>query len=108
MKKQLTLLKDELLSKTVKEIDVDTDGDETDEIQANLLIQITNQLNIRNAAKLVQMDLALQRIEDKKYGICIDCEEVIAEKRLLSNPYFQTCIVCAEQRENEEKQRKIN
>jgi DnaK suppressor protein len=106
IKKQLTSLKTELLSKTVKEIDVDTDGDETDEIQANLLIQITNQLNIRNAAKLVQIDSALQRIEDNKYGTCVDCEEAIAEKRLLSNPYSQTCIACAEEREKEEKQRK--
>ena len=108
MKKQLDALKSELLYKTVREIDVDTDGDETDEIQANLLIQITNQLNIRNAAKLAQIDSALQRIEDKKYGTCIDCEEAIAEKRLLSNPCFQTCIACAEERENEEKQRKRN
>jgi len=106
MKKQLLAQKDELLKKVVNEIDVDTDGDETDEIQANLLIQVTNQLNIRNAAKLTQIDSALQRIEDKKYGTCVDCEEAIAEKRLLSNPCFLTCIVCAEERENEEKQRK--
>jgi DnaK suppressor protein len=108
MKKQLTLLKTELLSKTVKELDVDTDGDETDEIQANILMQVTNQLNIRNAAKLVQIDNALLRIEDDKYGTCVDCEEAIAEKRLMSNPCFQTCIACAENREKEEKQRKKN
>lgn len=108
MKAQLLAEKAEILKKVAVEIDVDTDGDETDEIQANILIQVNNQLNIRNAAKLVQIDSALLRIEDKKYGICIDCEEAIAEKRLLSNPCFQTCIACAEERENEEKQRKRN
>ena len=108
MKAQLLAEKAEILKKVAVEIDVDTDGDETDEIQANILIQVNNQLNIRNAAKLVQIDSALLRIEDKKYGICIDCEEAIAEERLLSNPCFQTCIACAEERENEEKQRKRN
>lgn len=103
MKEQLLAEKAAILQQTVREIDVDTDGDETDEIQGKILIQITNQLNTRNVSKLKQIEEALQRIEDKVYGICIDCEEVIADKRLLSNPYFQTCVDCAEDRELEAK-----
>ena len=106
MKEQLISEKSEILKQSVKEVDVDVDGDETDEIQGNILIQITNQLNNRNSTKLAQIDAALKRIEDQSYGLCIDCGEAIADKRLVSNPYFQTCIFCAEEREIEEKQRK--
>ncbi len=86
--------------------EIDTEGDETDEIQANILIELNNQLTSRNSEKLQQIESAIKRIDDKTYGLCQDCEEPIAEKRLLSNPHFQTCVSCAEEREAEEKQRK--
>lgn len=95
-----------VLGQVERDVDVDTEGDETDEIQGNLLIELTNQLNSRNAAKLAQIEAALKRVEDKTYGKCQDCDELIPEKRLLNNPHFQTCVSCAEEREAEEKQRK--
>ena len=98
--------KNEILKQAAREVDVDTEGDEIDEIQGNMLIEMTNQLNIRNSAKLSQIEAALKRIEEDKYGKCQDCDDPIPEKRLLSNPYFQTCVTCAEEREREEKQRK--
>lgn len=85
---------------------IDTEGDETDEVQGNMLIELTNQLNTRNSVRLAQIETALKKIEDKSYGLCQDCNEPIPEKRLLNNPYFQTCVSCAEEREAEEKQRK--
>ena len=107
MKDLLLEQKRELLKQAAgQQVDVDTEGDETDEIQGNMLIELTNQLNSRNLEKLNQIDSALRRIEDKSYGLCQDCEDPIPEKRLLSNPYFQTCVSCAEEREAEEKQRK--
>lgn len=98
--------KKELTNQVVKEINVDMDGDETDEIQANMIIEINNQLHSRNAIKLIQIEEALLKIENNTYGLCKDCDEPILEKRLLVNPCFLTCIVCAEAREVEEKQRK--
>jgi DnaK suppressor protein len=105
-KEKLLLERDELLEKSTKRPDIDTDGDETDEIQGNLLIDLHNQLTTRNHSKLFQIADALKRIDDKTYGICQDCEENIPEKRLSANPYFLTCVSCAEERETEEKQRK--
>jgi len=87
-------------------IEVDTDGDEFDEVQGNLLIEMHNQLNTRNAHKILQINNALKRIEARTYGLCEDCGEEILEKRLLLNPYVPTCVDCAEDRELEEKQRK--
>ena len=106
MQELLLAQKEELLGQVRQEVSIDTDGDETDEIQGNMLIEMNKQLNTRNSAKINQIDAALKRIEDGSYGKCQDCDESIPEKRLLNNPYFQTCVSCAEEREAEEKQRK--
>lgn len=106
MKGLLSAQRAEILKQTEQEVIVDTEGDETDEVQGNMLIELNNALNTRNAAKLAQIESALKRIEEGTYGLCHDCEDPIPEKRLLSNPHFQSCVSCAEEREAEEKQRK--
>lgn len=106
MKERLLREKDDLLKQIKIDDVIDTDGDETDEIQANQLIEMSNQLSARNAKKLLQIEEALQRMNASSYGLCQDCDNPIPEKRLLANPYFQTCVFCAEEREAEEKQRK--
>src|SRR5271168_2422208 len=91
MKKTLLVQKQEILKQVKRqEVDVDTEGDETDEIQGNMLIELTNQMNTRQSSKLAQIETALKRIEDKSYGKCEDCDEQIPDKRLLINPHFQT------------------
>jgi DnaK suppressor protein len=37
---------------------------------------------------------ALDRIEDKSYGICINCENAIQPKRLEAVPWTRLCIQC--------------
>ena len=88
------------------DIEIDVDGDETDEVQGNLLIEMNNQLNTRNNEKINRIEEALDRIEDGTYGICEDCGEEIPEKRLEANPYIMVCVVCAEERETELKSMK--
>lgn len=107
MKETLLLQKREIISRSKKDSEsIDTEGDEIDVIQGNILIELNNQLNSRNSTKLLQITEALKRMDDNSYGLCEDCNEAIAEKRLLLNPYFQTCISCAEEREMQDKQRK--
>jgi DnaK suppressor protein len=106
MKEQLLAHKKEILAQTQQERDIDMDGDETDVIQGNMLAEMNNRLTSRASAKLKQIDDALAKIDKKTYGLCQDCGEAIAEKRLLLNPHFLTCVSCAEDRETEEKQRK--
>jgi len=45
---------------------------------------------------VVQINHALQCIEDGSYGICSSCGEVISEARLNAVPYTCLCIDCAE------------
>lgn len=106
MKTLLLEQKQDLLNKSIQKLDIDTDGDDTDKIQANILITTNNQLNIRNAEKLKLIENALTRFENSTYGVCLDCEEEIHQKRLLNNPYFLICVACSEAREIEEKQKK--
>ena len=46
--------------------------------------------------KLTDIDAALAAMEDGSYGICIDCEEPIAAKRLRTVPWASHCIRCQE------------
>jgi DnaK suppressor protein len=105
-KEKLLSERNELTEKSTQRPDIDTDGDETDEIQGNQLIELQNQLNTRNHNKLIQISDALKRIEDKTYGICQDCEDDIPEKRLSVNPHFLICVACAEEREKETKRKR--
>jgi DnaK suppressor protein len=106
MKENLLAQKQNLVKRAPQTADIDVDGDETDEIQGNLIIEIENQLNTRDLLKINQINDALRRINNNTYGVCEDCNDSIPEKRLSANPYFLTCVICAEEREVEQKQRK--
>lgn len=80
-------------------IDIDIDGDETDEIQGKILALANAQLIARDKEKMVRIENALRKITDGTFGYCEECGEEIVEKRLLVNPGFITCIACAEQLE---------
>lgn len=46
--------------------------------------------------QLALVDEALQRIEDKEYGLCQNCEKPINQKRLAAIPWARYCIDCQE------------
>lgn len=48
---------------------------------------------------LGQIEQALGRIRERKFGICEDCGGAIARKRLEAIPFASVCIRCAEKRE---------
>jgi DnaK suppressor protein len=52
---------------------------------------------------LLEIELALQRIENGSYGICEETQEPIEEKRLLILPYTRLSIEGAELREDLQK-----
>ena len=106
IKKSLEKEKENILARNADQDDIDFSGDEIDVIQGKILANISKELSTRDARKLKKIDLAFQKIKDKIYGACEDCDEAIAEKRLEANPYCTTCISCAELLEMEEAQRK--
>lgn len=46
------------------------------------------------------VEQALTRIRDRTYGVCEECDGVIAKKRLEAIPFAPLCIRCAEKLEN--------
>lgn len=55
----------------------------------------------RDADELRDLRLALGRIEDGGYGLCIDCGETIAVERLRAQPAAGRCIDCQRRFERE-------
>jgi DnaK suppressor protein len=54
--------------------------------------------NLDRNAKLVRQILAaMDRIQEGSYGICLNCEEEISQKRLAVIPWADFCIHCQEQ-----------
>ena len=49
----------------------------------------------RREAEIARIDAALQRIEQGEYGECVECGEIVAEKRLMHDPAATHCIDCA-------------
>lgn len=96
---------DQLSLSKQKQLVVDSDGDEADEIQANTIVEIDSALANRSGAKLTNIKIALDKINSEEFGSCEDCGEEIPEKRLEFNACFPTCVKCAEQREFDAKQR---
>lgn len=109
-KSKLTQEKNQLLDQIInskKNMDVDHNGDEVDQVQANQILELDSQLSNRISRKIRDIDLALERFENNLFGICEDCDEDIPEKRLMFNTCLTLCVVCAEEREFEANQRAI-
>ena len=49
---------------------------------------------------LKQVDEALSRIQDRRYGVCASCEDSLNLKRLQAVPWATLCIDCQEKQES--------
>jgi len=45
--------------------------------------------------KIKEIDMALERVKNGKYGMCKKCDMLINTDRLSSNPFALYCITCA-------------
>ena len=71
-------------------------ADEMDRLQAQMGRDIAVQSLDRTSTLLKDVRAALGRIEDDMYGVCLRCEEPIAEKRLKAIPWAACCVDCQE------------
>jgi DnaK suppressor protein len=61
---------------------------------ANVDREIDLYLSAQARATVVEIDRALQKIEDGHYGMCEHCGEVIPDARLQALPYASLCVTC--------------
>ncbi|MCU7611309.1 TraR/DksA family transcriptional regulator [Anaplasma capra] len=81
-------------------VDADLTDMATREYETDLTLQTCN----RNDALTVEIDKALQRIDDGLYGYCEETGEKIGTARLEANP---VTLYCIEEQERREKQQKL-
>ncbi len=62
--------------------------------------EFTLSLMANEEGTLELVENALERIKLRKYGLCEECDGVIAKKRLEAIPFAAMCIRCAEKMEN--------
>ena len=68
-----------------------------DAMQAQAMAQASAQ---RRQQMLRRIEAALSRIENDEYGMCMECDEPIAPKRLEFDPTVTLCITCASKAES--------
>jgi DnaK suppressor protein len=60
----------------------------------------------RESTLVRRLRSAIDRIKDGAYGICLQCEEEIAPKRLKAIPWAELCIDCQEMADDLASQKK--
>lgn len=81
----------------------DKGGDEADQTARVLAEAETLSLHERLRTQLVEIEMALARIENGSYGICEETEELIEPERLRAIPWTRLSIEGAEIRESVQK-----
>jgi DnaK suppressor protein len=105
MKQRLTQRRQELRRYLAGEVNELRDFDETgvgDEIDVSVIGEhaaLRSQLADLESRELRQIDAALERIEEGRYGRCDTCNGTISVERLRAVPYVAECITCARQAE---------
>lgn len=59
-------------------------------------VEVVSALENEAVREIAQIDAALRRLEDGRYGICVTCGEDISPKRLEAWPASAQCLDCAE------------
>jgi DnaK suppressor protein len=72
-----------------------------DAAERDIAVQILD----RESTLVRRLRSAIGRIDDGSYGICLECEEEIAPKRLKAIPWAELCIGCQERADASGKRR---
>ena len=76
--------------------------DEVDQASSEYMQAFSFRLRGREKFLMDKIELALRKIDEGTYGVCEECEETIALKRLQARPEAPLCIQCKEAQEKEE------
>ncbi len=76
--------------------------DEVDQASSEYMQAFSFRLRGREKFLMDKIELALRKIDEGTYGVCEECEDTIALKRLQARPEAPLCIQCKEAQEKEE------
>lgn len=83
-------------------IAVRASADPTDTTQQIAECEMASRGLSRNASLMRDLRAALSRVADGSYGLCVDCEEPIAARRLTAVPWAARCLSCQQIAESAE------
>ena len=101
-KKQLLAKREELLGrvKAARSSEHETSGKEApdlgDRALSTVIRDLSYQLTVGERDIVRRIDLALDRIDSKVYGTCVECEKKVQIGRLDAVPWARHCIECQE------------
>ena len=78
-------------------------GDEADVAADVIDRNLLTALGTQDSKRLQQIDNALDRIRQGKYGKCVKCGNEIPQERLKVLPYALMCMTCASQEERKNR-----
>jgi DnaK suppressor protein len=111
---QLESIRSELLgdveksNQSVKENEIGQIADISDDAARAYNRQLEGELGDQEWKKLKQVDMAIEKISEGRYGICAQCESTIPEARLEVVPYTEFCTQCLSEMEKNSKIISIN
>jgi DnaK suppressor protein len=74
-------------------------ADSDDEAVADLQVSLDQADLSRDAGELREIEMALRRLDDGSYGVCIDCGVAIDFERLRAEPEAARCVECQRRHE---------
>ena len=111
---QLESIRSELLgdfeksNQSVKESEIGQIADISDDAARAYNRQLEGELGDQEWKKLKQVDMAIKKVSEGGYGICVQCESAIPEARLEVVPYTEFCTQCLSEMEKNSKIISIN
>jgi len=87
-----------------RELDDCFQGDLIDRTNNNRDNVLYLKLKGRSNFFIKKVQEALKKIEEGQFGICVECEEEIEERRLVARPTANFCLTCKEEMEQKEGQ----
>lgn len=77
-----------------EDIAIEKSADQMDEIQYASERDLAIQNVDRETTLLREVKAALRRLQDGTFGVCVDCDSPISQKRLAAVPWAPRCIEC--------------
>jgi len=112
IKKRFIKMKEDLLREVANRIESETDhryeiGDIYDLATSERDREFSLLVGNRTRQRLQEIDAALDRINEKSYGVCEDCGQRISPGRILAMPFTRLCVKCKEETEKKEEEESL-
>ena len=82
-----------------READTEATQDPADKASNSYTKELLFSQSTNDRIILVQIDEALERMEDGEYGVCVNCGQEVQPKRLEAVPWARYCITCQDLQE---------